>query len=496
MNQLTPQPQQIINGGMIATPLPSMFGNDRFYEEVSWDDIGNIESDSFDLVPVYKDQKAFIEKFFANPLEVQEEAFKRGMSMETYTNVLFPTGLATNGYRDSVSLFNRLALMCGVFFTSNPRAGYWASTVEEFTGTAQNPNLPGKVLLKAFIDSVHRFVMYYEPKALRERFDDAGQTIRSDDAIPGSYDLPWADAAMVRYSQILEMQIPLALLTSRSENIRGGDYRELEVEVNREERSKPVDQGDEFPVRKLKLREDYTRLHKRGCAVQITDESKRRSRVDRVIEELMVTMINDKIAMVYEAGAVIRFGDENDDTEAVMYDPAELDPDGDFENSDEPTFAMWRNWKGHVKFEAPYRIDLIFASMDRNTQMVKLPLPSTGEAVHLSQDYAMNPNIDNFMPMPADAQNVYYIDVDTALIAAGTKGKEDYQQMGDDELVSMNRMFGGITFLSEIGGTYTEQERDALSQSDLIISSMVYGMAKRQKGKCASYVSYDRADYA
>jgi hypothetical protein len=301
---------------------------------------------------------------------------------------------------------------------------------------------------------------------------------------------------MPRYSQMLEMQIPLALLTSRSENIRGGDYREVEIDLRRGERSKPVDQGDDFPVRKLSLRDQYTRLHKRGCAVQITDETKRRVRVDRLGEEFMITMINDKIAMVYEGCAVVRFGDENDDTAAVRYDPAVLDPDGDFDNADAPTFNMWRNWKGEVKFESPYRIDLIFAGMQRNTQMVKLPTGETSDPVHLSQDYRMNPNVSDFEPMPADAQKVYYIDVDTALIAAGTKGKDDYEQMGDDEIVAMNQMFGGITFLSEIGGTYTEQERKALSQSDLIISSMVYGMAKRQKGKCASYISYDRADYA
>ena len=67
--------------------------------------------------------------------------------------------------------------------------------------------------------------------------------------------------------------------------------------------------------------------------------------------------------------------------------------------------------------------------------------------------------------------------------------------MKKKDSVAYNKMFGGITLLMEIGGTYTEQERKALSQSDLIISSMVYGMAKRQKGKCSSYVSYDAAQY-
>ena len=494
MNQFTEQPQQYVNAGAIPAPIPSQFGY-QFHEEVSWDDISGIESDSFELVPAYQDAKEFLEKCFTKPFEVLGEATKRGMSFETYANVMFPVGIATNGYRDSMSLFNRLALMNGVFFTSDPRAGYWASTVEEFTGSAEKPNMLGKVLLKAFIDSIHRFVMHYEPKSLR-RFDDAGQTIRSDDAIPGSYDLPWADAMMPRYSQMLEMQIPLALLTSRSENIRGGDYREVEIDLRRGERSKPVDQGDKFPTRKLALRDQYTRLHKRGCAVQITDETKRRVRVDRLGEEFMITMINDKIAMVYEGCAVVRFGDENDGTAAKKYDPAELDPDGDFDNSDAPTFNMWRNWKGEVKFESPYRIDLLFAGMQRNTQMVKLPTDETSDPVHLSQDYRMNPNVNELAPMPADAQKVYYIDVDTKLIEGGEDADGKKMQMGDDEMVAMNQMFGGITFLSEIGGTYTEQERDALSGSDLVVSAIVYGMAKRQKGKCASYVSYDRADYA
>ena len=123
--------------------------------------------------------------------------------------------------------------------------------------------------------------------------------------------------------------------------------------------------------------------------------------------------------------------------------------------------------------------------MQTNTNLVSLPIPEKADPIFLSQDYARNPNIDRFMPMPADAMTVYYFDVDVDLI----------ENMNAKDCVAYNKLLGGITFLLEIGGTYTEQERRALSGSDLIISSMVYGMAKRQKGKCSSYVSYDGDQY-
>ena len=59
MNQFTQQPQQYVNAGAITAPIPSQLGSYQFHEEVSWDDIDGIESDSFELVPAYQDVKEF-----------------------------------------------------------------------------------------------------------------------------------------------------------------------------------------------------------------------------------------------------------------------------------------------------------------------------------------------------------------------------------------------------------------------------------------------------
>ena len=482
MNQPNQPPTNFQNAGNL-TPVPGGHGT---YEktEMDWEQLGNIESGTFRL-QTQVDRNEFMQRFNAKPFEVLAEAYACGMGLAAYSNIV-----CEPKWGDYMHMFQRLALQNGFLLDSNPRAGYWASTLEQMMGPVGNPNPVGNVLVHEYINDVHRQVFFYVPTwarpPVRSRFDDnAGQVSRSDEHPPGSYDLPWHDSMMTRLSQILDMQIPLEMLTSRTENIRGADYRELEIEQTRGARSQPVDQGDDFPIRKMSLRDQYARLHKRGLAVQVTDEVKRRARIDRIGEEFAISMTNDKIAMVYEACAVVYNGDENDGTAAVKYDPYEFDEDGDFKNTGKPTFNMWRNWKGQVKFESPYRVDCVFGDMQTNTNLVSLPIPDTADPVFLSQDYAKNPNIDRFMPMPADAMTVHYFDVDTELI----------ENMKMKDSVAYNKMFGGITLLMEIGGTYTEQERKALSQSDLIISSMVYGMAKRQKGKCASYVSYDAAQY-
>lgn len=482
MNQEQNRPPNFQNVGNLA-PVEGGYGT---YEktEMSWEELGKLESGTFQL-RTRVDRTDFIQRFNAQPYEVLAEARACGMGLSAYSNIV-----CEPKWGDYMHMFQRLALENGFLLDSNPRAGYWASTLEEMTGPVGSPNPVGNVLVHEYINDVHRQVFFYVPtwarKPSRSHFEDiAGQVSRSDEQQPGSYDLPWHDSMMTRLSQILDMQIPLEMLTSRTENIRGADYRELEIDNPRGARSKPVDQGDDFPTRKITLRDQYARLHKRGLAVQVTDEVKRRTRIDRIGEEFAISMTNDKIAMVYEACSVIYNGDENDGTAAVKYDPYQLDEEGDFKNSGKPTFKMWRNWKGKVKFESPYRIDCVFGDMETNTNLVSLPIPNTADPIFLSQDYSNNPNIDRFMPMPADAMTVYYFDVDTELI----------ENMRKRDSVAYNKMLGGITFLLEIGGTYTEQERRALSQSDLVISSMVYGMAKRQKGKCASFVSYDSEQY-
>ena len=482
MNQQQNQSPNFQNAGNL-TPVEGGYGN---YEktEMDWDELGNLDGGTLQL-KTQVDRNDFIQRFNAQPLEVLAEARACGMGLAAYSNIV-----CAPKWGDYMHMFERLALCNGFLLHSNPRAGYWASTLEQMMGPVGNPNLAGNVIVHEYINDVHRQVFFYVPtwlrKPVRSRFDDdAGQISRSDEHPPGSYDLPWHDSMMTRLSEMLDMQIPLEMLTSRTENIRGADYRELEIEQVRGARSKPVDQGDDFPTRKISLRDQRARLHKRGLAVQVTDEVKRRSRIDRIGEEFAISMMNDKIAMVYEACAVIYNGDENKGTAAVKYDPYDLDEDGDFKTTGKPTFNMWRNWKSKVKFESPHRIDCVFGDMQTNTDLVSLPIPQTADSVFLSQDYANNPNVDRFMPMPADAMTVYYFDVDVDLI----------ENMKKKDSVAYNKLLGGITFLLEIGGTYTEQERRALSGSDLIISSMVYGMAKRQKGKCSSYVSYDTDQY-
>lgn len=460
-----------------------------------------MEERSFDVVPQMP-RKEFIDEFKGDPWSVFDAAYSRGMSMDAYSNIVAPPT-----YGDDMNMLMRLSLECGYMLYSNPRQGFWADPVGKFFKDQQ-----GHVFLTEYINGLHRHINYYQPQwmtrrnrrreALRQRYAEQfapGEIIESTDSIPGSIDLPWYDSMMLRYSQLLEMQVPLSMLTSRQENIMGGDWREPEIELKRGARTPRLGQGDTPQVRSLTVRDQAARLYKRALAVRVTDEAMRRCRIDRLGEEFAISMINDNIAKVYEACDVIYNGDENDGTAAHQYDPHEIDAAEGYDTGQAsgktPSFDLWVGWKQEVKFESVTRIDLIFGDMSRTRQFLKIPTGLTGDPVHISSDYTMDPNIDMFQPVPENPPMVYYIDIDTSLLSDKSGDDDGNPQFDDDIVCAINQMFGGITLIEEIGGTFTEQQREILRGSNIVVSTETYGMSKRQKGKAASFISYDRADY-
>ena len=453
-------------------------------------DIAASEDRSFDILP-QMDYKEFIDTFKGDPWSLYENAVSRGMGLQHFGGLV-----CRPKHGETMHVLERAALECGYMLHSIPTLGAWSDSVGKFFKDPQ-----GHVLLTEYINGLHRVVAFHQrgrpySNVSRGTTFAPGEIIQSTDHIPGSYDLPWYDAMTIRYSELLDMQVPFEMLTSRSESIMGGDWREPEIDIERGARSPRLAQGDSPKVRTLKLRDQRARLYKRALAVRVADEAMRRCRVDRLAEEFMITMINDKIAMVYEQVDVIFNGDENEGTAAVRFDPNELDPDGGFSGanpSTKPTYTMWDIWKRQMMFENLSRLDILVGDMRQNHAIRTLPhgvvamegtTPVSSQPIFLNSDYSQN--VEEFRPVPEGARVVYYIDVDVEAIENFTA----------DHQLAVNRAFGGVTYITEIGGTYTEQQREALRGANVVVASQVYGMAKRQKGKASTWVSYDRADYA
>ena len=453
-------------------------------------DIAAADDRAFDVIPEM-DYKEYIDKFKGDPWSLYNDAVTRGMSMHHFSGLV-----CRPKYGETLHVLERAALECGYMLHSIPSLGAWSDPVGKFFKDPQ-----GHVLLTEFINGLHRCVAFHQRGQLRSSANQRttfapGEIIQSTDHVPGSYDLPWYDSMMVRYSELLDMQVPFEMLTSRQESIMGGDWREPEVDIQRGARSPRLAQGDSPKVRTLKLRDQYTRLYKRALAVRVADEAMRRCRIDRLGEEFMITMINDKIAMVYEQVDVIFNGDENEGTAAVRFDPNELDPDGGFSGnnpSTKPTYTMWDIWKRQMMFENMSRLDILVGDMRQNSEIRRLPhgvvamegtTPVASQPIFLNSDYSQN--VEQFMPVPEGARVVYYIDVDV----------EAVKNFTEDHHLGVNRAFGGVTYITEIGGSYTEQQREALRGANVVVASQVYGMAKRQKGKASTWVSYDRDHYA
>ena len=453
-------------------------------------DIAASDDRSFDILP-QMDYKEFIDKFKGDPWSLYNDAASRGMGLQHFGGLV-----CSPKHGETMHVLERAALESGYMLHSIPTLGAWSDPVGKFFNNPQ-----GHVLLTEYINGLHRVVAFHQrgrpySNANRGTTFAPGEIIQSTDHIPGSYDLPWYDSMTIRYSELLDMQVPFEMLTSRQESIMGGDWREPEVDIQRGARSPRLQQGDSPQVRLLKLRDQRARLYKRALAVRVADEAMRRCRVDRLAEEFMITMINDKIAMVYEQVDTIFNGDDNEGTAAVRFDPNELDPDGGFSGgnaSTNPTYTMWDIWKRQMMFENMSRLDILVGDMRQNHAIRTLPhgvvamsgaTPVSSQPIFLNNDYSQN--VEEFRPVPEGARVVYYIDVDVEAI----------ENFTDDQHLAVNRAFGGVTYITEIGGTYTEQQREALRGANVVVASQVYGMAKRQKGKASTWVSYNREDYA
>ena len=452
-------------------------------------DIAASEDRSFDVIP-QMEYKEFIDTFKGDPWSLYDNAAKRGMSLQHFGGLV-----CRPKHGENMHVLERAALECGYMLHSMPTLGAWADPVGKFFKDQQ-----GHVFLTEYINGLHRVVAFHQ-RGRRHSYANGsttfapGEIIQSTDHIPGSYDLPWYDSMMLQYSELLDMQVPFEMLTSRQESIMGGDWREPEIDIQRGARSPRLAQGDSPQVRTLKLRDQHTRLYKRALAVRVADEAIRRCRVDRVAEEFMITMINDKIAMVYEQVDVIFNGDENEGTAAVRFDPNVLDPDGGFTGvspSTKPTYTMWDIWKRQMMFENMSRLNILVGDMRQNSEMKRLPHGVVAESgtttvpsqpIFLSGDYSEN--VEQFRNVPEGARIVYCIDVDVDTI----------ENFTENHHLGVNSAFGGVTYITEIGGTYTEQQREALRGANVVIASQVYGMAKRQKGKASTWISYDRDDY-
>ena len=155
MNQQKNQPPNFQNAGNL-TPVDGGYGN---YEktEMDWEELGKLESGTLQL-KTQVDRNDFIQRFNARPFEVLAEARACGMGLSAYSNIV-----CAPKHGDMMHMFERLALQNGFLLHSNPRAGYWASTLEQMMGPVGSPNPAGNVLVHEYINDVHRQVFFYVP---------------------------------------------------------------------------------------------------------------------------------------------------------------------------------------------------------------------------------------------------------------------------------------------------------------------------------------------
>ena len=161
-------------------------------------DIAAVDDRSFDILP-QMDYKEYIDKFKGDPWSLYDDAVTRGMSMHHFSGLV-----ARPKYGETLHVLERAALECGYMLHSIPSVGAWADPVGKFFKDPQ-----GHVLLTEFINGLHRNVAFHQRGRVRSSANQQttfapGEIIQSTDSVPGSYDLPWYDSMMIRYSELLD----------------------------------------------------------------------------------------------------------------------------------------------------------------------------------------------------------------------------------------------------------------------------------------------------
>lgn len=372
-----------------------------------------------------------------------DRAKESGMSLSAWLEAQDPSPR----YRDGLDAFERQLMMANVRTTGDDHT-YWADEMDAWSRSPAHKALWPEWARRQW----HRSRL---PQGRREI------SYAAADYAEGTATRPYADDAMIRYTQ-LEPAVPLAELIATTTNIRGNAYRSTRL-TNTTAQKRMVRVAELAPIPRVKLStaENTIRFGKYGRALESSYEQMRRLRIDVVALHIQLMSIQAQVDEVAAVIDVIVNGDGNSGTAATVYNLTDLDPDA--VAGEGITLEAWLAFK--QKFANPFRLGV---ALVRDNVEIDLRTLNVGTA------------------------NIPYAVFSSAAALGGFTAMND--RLGDgvrlgvtadapaDKIVGIDERFA-VERVIEIGSDIEELARFIENQSQLMTFSINEGFGNWQIGE-------------
>lgn len=337
--------------------------------------------------------------------------------------------------KNGVDVFTRLMEEADIITRADRTAGIQADTMATMLERA------GRVLTTEWAWRQYR-------KAQGEGI----RAIASADNAPGGAMRPFFDLPGLT-QDMLEPAIPVAELLASEQGIPSNVFRKMVLTepTAPQKRLVRVGEGGPIPVTQLQVTQGTINMYKFGRGLEITDEARRRERLDRVAVMIALMAIqneNDKAAAILE---VLVNGDESGYGAATNYNLTALDSGTSANNL---TLKAWMAWLG--KWDNPYIATHVLA---QEAGALSVKLLNTGSA---------NLRLEVLPPGYSAIVRPINPRINPTVALGQTSDAPSGKLVGFDARVSVERVF-------EIGAATEENERFANRQTEAIYFTEVEG---------------------
>ncbi len=342
--------------------------------------------------------------------------------------------------KSGLDAFDRLMMEAGIRTSSNPQAGYYASTADKFLTSAGT-----RALLTEFANRQWRKVSYGEVDR-----NEVRASLLSTDGIIGGWERPYYDTLKIRPSVQIQPAIPLSELVGMTTAITGDAYRAYYLTYDATMlRRYRVGETAEIPIATIVGAERTVRLKKYGRGVSTSYEAMRRIRVDKMayfIQWMAVQAEIDKVAACID---ILVNGDGNTGTAATSVAMTTLDP-----GSTAGTLRV-SGWEAFLlSFDQPY---MMTTALMQKAVALQVRMLNTGTAnIPLVVAQLPLPNLSLINTLGDGVRYGYTVDAPALKI------------LGFDKRFALERV-------TEIGSEISETERYVTSQTQTLVISEVEG---------------------
>lgn len=328
--------------------------------------IGNVRMSPKDIVAQGGDAR-----FYHELAQRAQEDDGRRISLSVLLEELDPS--SQERYPDerlrNLGAYGRAIMAAGIRLKTDPVMGYHADAIQEFYKSSER-----RALLPEFLRRVYAKARSGS-RASTSRLPAfaSKRLVTSEDEALGSSLRPYVEAAQVRNQQ-LAADISVADITAIDAQVDGSTYRTVYIAeaTAANIRFVRVAEHAEIPMAMVSTSEHEISLLKYARGIEISDEARRRGRIDKLALFLSQVAVQQEADKVAQAVHTLINGDGNAGTSATEYNLTTLDSTA---TAGTLNLRAWLKFK--MLFNRGFVLDTI---LGREADILQLLLLSTGTA--------------------------------------------------------------------------------------------------------------------